>query len=374
MSENQKTYKEYPIPFSSYDFFGYLAPGIAFITLIFSFEFYMRCNVNGYSSFLLSFIKYVIKYQSYLIQKLGLIYQIAILIFAILLIYILGHFISTLSSFFIDRILIFKSYGYPFNNLILQSDISEVRDIKKDHDYASANFYKATFFWINIFVVSFFINNCCIQIKIFILFKYIYYMSKFLLIILIFIKLYPYLLRIFSKKWPEFIFPTTRVIIYWLSTPFNYISNFLSNYINTKRGFDDEFIKKTIQFIRINFKIKQKNINKYNTNVFWLPYMYVAKNSIIFYQLMKEWLHLYSFMRNLSTAVYFGFIYIVIQSYVNREILNYSEYTTLIYIILITFSLSILFLVRYYYLFYCYFTKFTFRAFYLLNIEEEKTE
>lgn len=88
------------IPFNFFDFFGYLIPGLIFTIAI------------------IWVLKPKDTYQEifdFLISTKDLIYIVSFLI--IIIIYSLGHIVSSLGSYFFESLLVGKLLGYPSNNL-----------------------------------------------------------------------------------------------------------------------------------------------------------------------------------------------------------------------------------------------------------------
>jgi hypothetical protein len=115
-------YKNFTKPLTAYTIFGYVLPGFFFISLlVFDFSF---SNVEEMLE-----PDIAANYQIAVdisIQLLNLFkphaqYQFAFisLVLFIFFCYFLGHIISAVSSFFIERILVYNTLGYPAENLLL---------------------------------------------------------------------------------------------------------------------------------------------------------------------------------------------------------------------------------------------------------------
>jgi hypothetical protein len=114
-------YKNFTKPLTAYTIFGYVLPGFFFISLlVFDFSF---SNVEEMLE-----PDIAANYQIAVdisIQLLNLFkphaqYQFAFisLVLFIFFCYFLGHIISAVSSFFIERILVYNTLGYPAENLL----------------------------------------------------------------------------------------------------------------------------------------------------------------------------------------------------------------------------------------------------------------
>lgn len=95
------------VPFDLYDFFGYLFPGILFAASMFLFmsQFNFQ-DVEPLKSTLTAFI------------DPPFIMSVAIVACGIVVLYVLGHFVATISHIIIDRVLIDGIEGYPINFLL----------------------------------------------------------------------------------------------------------------------------------------------------------------------------------------------------------------------------------------------------------------
>lgn len=112
-----KDIKKVEVPFTLYDFFGYLLPGLTFGALLFlSFDLpkaveYARHTILGLEpkptfSFLLSDIIKLLDQSPFFISVL-----------AIVIAYILGHIIASLSSFLFEKIVVLNWLSYPTENM-----------------------------------------------------------------------------------------------------------------------------------------------------------------------------------------------------------------------------------------------------------------
>jgi len=365
------------LPLTKYDFFGYFLPGFVFI---FSILFYEYLCVNDKANFehyyFLNFFRLQINFIN-LNQKIW-IYPLVVSLIDIFIIYIVGHIISSVSSLFIDRILIYKAYGYPYEFLLTvekEKDQSSIfshseefiknRFSPEKRSFYSHYFYTSVYFYINLFFIYLFSKNFIhLQSR---LIDYLFIVILlFLLItkIVIETKFYKNKLKRIIPNYIKNIFIFIFRVL--LPLPYSIFSSTLSKYLNTQRGFSEEFIN----LYKNNFKKIFKNLDpeKQSTNNFWLPYCYILKESPEHSELLTNWLHLYSFARNISTSFYLVFLYILINYIIKFYSVPANITHNFIYILpLINFLLSILMLIRFYYLYVNYYTKFLFRSFVTLS-------
>ena len=101
-------------PFTPYDIFGYLIPGASFFIGAYFFDFLILESVPN-SKFL---PVYTVFHNS--ISTLGNNFTIGAiyLIMLIIIAYVFGHVIASISSHFLDRLLVEKGHGYPLQQLL----------------------------------------------------------------------------------------------------------------------------------------------------------------------------------------------------------------------------------------------------------------
>lgn len=141
------------IPINAYDLFGYLIPGLTFVVSSFLFEYYLLHRIDT------STIEGVFHKPFYTLAELVFFNGIAdnwilsafTIIVIICMLYVVGHILSSISSLFIDRILVSKGYGYPYEYLL---------NFKSVGDAYSSAFYKGVFMWLNTIILLYYIRRC----------------------------------------------------------------------------------------------------------------------------------------------------------------------------------------------------------------------
>lgn len=120
-------------------------------------------------------------------------------------------------------------------------------------------------------------------------------------------------------------------------------------------GIQDLFLRKFEDIFDINPE-------KAKTDVYWLTYAFVCEKSPLYTKLIHKWLSLYAFARNVAVSFLLLFIYgVVARLKHGPQGANYAWWCS------ITAVLAVHFGVRYYYLYYNYYSKFIFRAFLTLT-------
>jgi len=324
-------------PFDLYDIFGYIVPGLVFlvsiILLIFYFgvDFPIKNEILSHNNFL-SLIE-----LKGLKDNIPWWIEFTILITIIALVYTLGHIIASISSLLVDKYLVKKITGYPSQRLF---------KLPYNQDF-SIGFYKLLVFLINsymLYLVFFGMPNL-----------YFFYASLIIIAIIILIKI------IISKpKKNEQDISTNKTnnlskIGKAISIPFNFFVKF----VERSFGLNDPFNANFISEYKVTFEKQFKmDIESAGTNLYWLSYCYVIDKNEHMREVIRHFLRLYGFTRNLGISFYLLFIYTLIL----RLSTNLHVYR-LTWICIIFFVISVILLIRYYYLYYNYYSKFIFRSF-----------
>jgi len=362
-------YTDFPrvrIPFTSYDVFGYVIPGTILLVAIYLFEVWARheigtsCHTPIYT---------ILKQARTIVFSQDWVLSIFLIFIFLIIAYAIGHLIATLSSLVLDRILIYKGYGYPYKFLLnIKSKKNLQHPIRKPY-------YRGMFFWLNFYIILRYVNFSFLS-NVTIIHDIADGLGWFLLSCL-FAKIIGSHIRAHPKgRIYRFFYPGKgrhiRNAYKWFNVRifaaiYDGITNTLSSYIDSRKAFDEKFIEKYRECFIKNFGLDP---NESSTNNYWLSYCYVVDNSQTFNSMLANWLHLYAFSRNLSTALYIAFIYGFISLRFQINSLSNSN-LVLILLPILFFLASLLMLTRYYYLYVLYYSKFLFRSFVYLNSKKE---
>jgi hypothetical protein len=344
-------------PFSPYDVFAYLIPGSAALSLVYIFEIKISQNSNSMFTPVSNFFRYS---HSHLIDAnwaISLLYFLSIVVLA----YVLGHIFASISALLIDRILVHKGYGYPFRYLL---------DIPNDENTIYTRpFYRGLYCWINILIISVYVPALILikekyefntLINFLFVSKYIFYFLIFISIVKL-LASNPFIFSLFRKRGLNIIgFPFHFLLLYLISLPYDIFSNLLSKYIRTERGFHDEFKEAFKTIFRKCFKME---VESAHTNAYWLPYCHIAEKSPKLLRIAINWLNLYSFCRNLSAALFVVSLYCAGSILFQGNNINDKDRLFSYWLPPFLYGGSVLLLIRYYYLYASYYTKFLLRAF-----------
>ncbi|MHA1395679.1 MAG: hypothetical protein ACTSRZ_19425 [Promethearchaeota archaeon] len=367
MREEREQYRSFP--FSIYDIFGYLIPGIIFLLMIIMFDLVLIKYANNINKDFIPKLKtpayslFKITYSEKIIENW--VFSIAYLIIILIVAYVIGHIIASISSLAIDNTLIKKGYRYPFYKLLKLKSTSKEKFM---NDYT-----KGLFFYINVFL--FLIIFTITQIK---LITDISYYLIFAIILIIYLgilsrHLYIYVTFIRKKnifsgqnwfdkinmKIIEIIIVYLNIFIRLFNFSYYYFANSLSNAFRTRESFNDDFINIYSKNFKKLFNLDYTNAG---TNNYWLCYCFLIDKKKEISNLIKNWLYLYAFARNLSISFYIAYFYSLFLIIINKNLIL-NKLNILLSIPTCFLLLGIIFLLRYYHIYHSYYTKFIFRSF-----------
>jgi hypothetical protein len=377
------TLQRVPVSFTVYDFFAYLVPGSAFLAAVLLFDIWTlqvleqenisRATVHVPLFTSLSLVYNEIPSNSWLLPTL---YGFGVVVVA----YITGHLIASVSSLTIDRFLVSRGHGYPYRALfrIPPSADAEWWEI-------SSAFVRGLFFWFNLYLLARYAHVLVASYRgpsgfwesvLAGLADIIGWLIAGFTIVVMLISQLRRRARFHTlRRQPagKFVWHVgVRVMqVVWFG-PYNLIFMPLFSTLNIYRSFDSRFVDVFIQRFKEKFKMDP---NQSDTNSFWMSYIYIITHSPPLAAMAVNWRNLYGFARNLATAFYLAFMYSAIWIMIYKDkIVGIDVRVARVHIALplILFILAAGMLLRYFYLFVAYFSRFVFRSFVFLT-ETEKS-
>jgi len=352
------------MPYNLYDFFGYLFPGMAFILFVLLF-------------FLISYpeqTKVVIKGLENLPGFpwwAGIILLFAVSIF----IYCVGHIIATISSFVFDKTLVRGTTGYPYLTLLRLRDRSP--EVLRR---TSAATYKVMFLFGNLCLLagSFSSSSRPIMRKAFIVFALCF---GTVVVLRLIYKVIGSVISSLSTRLSErmpYAFPRLRRIlwlpVFWfLCVFFDPFTKIVVSVFGIRQPFPKPFVRRYKEIFYESFGIKMEEAGTEN---YWLSYCYVANKMPDLGARITVWLHLYAFARNLATACYLAATVLILLYHLKEPsgtFLGVPGGFLLSMQSLLLILIAWIMLIRYYYLYAMYFTKFIFRSFVACRHEETQS-
>ena len=330
--------------FREQDVIGYLVPGTLFLLGLYLYdEIFKLDQFDSFAKQLPTIITDYTKLPGFI--SLGT--------FFLFLAYTTGHLISLLSSALIDKLIMERTQGYPFQRLF-----NKVIGLNT-YTRRMKQFYKVflLFLWFAMFLVAMYGYNA----KTILLFiPCIIVLFSKLTMSLLFLRHvddpwslksedHP-ALKIANSSWSYF--------FVWILWPFVKIYNIFSKGVlsafRMSKPFHVEIQHKFIKKFKDTFDLDPTAVD---TEVHWLTYSYLHQNDPSSIKVIRQWLHLYTFARNLSTAFFLLFLYgLVMNNHIDEKSMGRIW-------ILVTWIGFLLFGLRYYYVYYNYYSKYIFRAF-----------
>lgn len=358
-------------PYSGFETFWYIIPGMTFLLGIFLFEYWCHSPMDwhGYHTPLYNALFSTASERFNQNWVLSAIYVLLLISIA----YVIGHILSSIGAFVIERILVAKGYAYPYENLLkIKKDSSQI--VKKH----TASFYRGLFFWTNLYLLTrytatFYPNNWWGYIC-----GYVYIISEWIIISLIIVKI---LFEFCKYKLPK-IFPSILVnknkwylkyphdiinfiLINIIPALYNLLSSFFSNFLNTRNSFDDNFIKLYKNEFKRIFGLNADECGKHN---YWLSRFFIIEKSINLSRELFIWNSMYRFSRNLSVAFFMIFLYCFISLNLQINLINVNKDWIFLLLPLIAFLLTIIMLLQYFYFYANRYSRYVFRCFVFLNV------
>ncbi len=344
-------------PFSSYDFFGYLMPGLIFSLSLYGWLLYAKFEFVS-----------KIHYSRVIGLKLG--DSIIVFFIAIVICYFLGHLIGAVSHILYDRMLIRNCIGYPFHYLletghppkastrILYLNAIIVLMLLLIIPGCFEMYYS---FWNSDFFLSHFSESAksipaqewgafWARIAFFVLF--------IILIVLLDIRMYSMkneYRHIHQRKDQASQKPDGKIASFVKENFFVPIRQFTATDSFLNKKICEDFHKK----MKSEYGISSKSEN---SDVFWLASMSLLKKNKIDSRL-TNWLNLYGCLRNYSCA--FLILAVIIVSNHWYHVLWLNEITGLkgSRILLASLIISFILFLRYWVIYYSYYSKYIIRAY-----------
>lgn len=339
-----------------YDVFGYLAPG-----------FMLLSSLIVTASLIHNDISILPLYVS--IKDATAPIFIALTILALALSYMLGHMIATLAEMVFERIFVEEIFGYPYRKLVLGAP--------KKNNNPSADFYRVL---ISLFIIIGFTvtafpylhreATAAAQ-------EWIYLLLKFFLALVAIRWVERMISHQFRFKKGVYVWlngkasrlsaiePELKVVrkyafnfpLKLCSIPFSIAEGFLRNFLRLDNPLSPRTREKFIELFKKEFGIDIV-ADEVGTDIYWLTYWKVTEDSEHLRDRLYKFLSLYGMTRNASAALFMSAIIFSLPNYYFSEPNAHLALMS----ILLYLSSGIMSL-RYYYLYYNYYSKSLFRAF-----------
>ncbi|MBI9018787.1 MAG: hypothetical protein JEZ07_16165 [Phycisphaerae bacterium] len=341
------------VGFNVYDIFWYIAPGGALLMGLYIYHLFFGIEIFSKISVVLKkadkdFIKWV--------QDAGLI------TIALFLMYAIGHSLFVLSSALIDKLLVERIMGHPYLrlfNTVYNKDVPFVWYMKTNQ-----TIYKHLISFA-IVATIFYFKNWKIALYVLIALFVILLTVKIVFTNLALNDIFNPLSVKKEKKKADNIANIFKMKIF-ATIPF-FIDSIFSVLFRMFKPFEISFQNEFSKRFEKTFNIPMEELA---TNVFWLPYSYLCRNNQNSFELISYLQRLFSFLQNMSAVFLLLFIYGISDANSidpgKKDIHNlWSMLTGMGCVILV---------LRYYYLYYNYYSKSVFRVFYEMTGNNQVSE
>lgn len=355
MPNNKKGEKEI-FTFDAYDKLGYLVPGLTTIIGI-CLHYCMFLGIETPSKEVTKDVTKELNEILPLLFKIDFKWHESLIAITIFLYvgYIIGNLVATLSSIIMDKLVVERIFGYPFERLF--KDDLEPHRIEKNKRYfyrVALALFLTEIIWIAAKGPYNRVSLCLvISIGIFLLLKIVYtllnqrdFQDSYDLR-----DVNHWQRKIATWCW-KYLF---KWWVVWVSGfIFELWAKALLSLFRMQKPFREEFRRKFLIKFEQVFDMDAKDIG---TDVYWLTYSYLCQQETACTKLLHKWLSQYGFARNLAISFFILFVYgITINTFYNLE----GPYLAWC---IVTGVTAVLFGLRYFYLYYNYYSKFVFRAF-----------
>ncbi|MCK5226140.1 MAG: hypothetical protein KAQ89_05435 [Planctomycetes bacterium] len=345
MSDPNDAIQNKVLKFDNYDIFGFIIPGV-----VLAIGFFLHTKMFETNEFNVKLVNF---FSSIKPASTNMYNFTSLSLVGLCCLYILGHIAALWSSALIDKLLVARTKGYPFRRLFNET-IPALWYPRR-----MAQFYKSIIFLFAL-PMSYISIKGVHDLRILFLFApcILLLVSKIIMSALYLRQIdNPYKFRTtddWHRKIADFLWK------YFFKKSLHILANYCFDlfskgalsafkmYKPYTKDFQNMFIKKFKQ----TFKINPCEID---TEIYWLTRSYLCQNSPKDNELIERWLTLYSFARNLAGVFMLLFFYNIV--------LNEKDNPNFIYWNLSTMTGFMIFLMRYYHLYYDYYSKYLFRAF-----------
>lgn len=346
-------------PFSTKDLFLYVIPGATAMLAVFLFE--MRLN----RAVAIADIKDVplhlpLYHAANAIRSdpfsQGFVFGALVLTALLTMAYVAGHVISSVSSLFLDRVLLAKGHNYPFVYLLAESK-------RPRTETCSQAFYRGLFIWGNLWLLAYWCSHATSW-------PYMRGISRGLFWGLV---VAPTILKIavsfVNKSNQRLRVDDVPKVVGWgvrlYSAPFDLPANFFDKLVRAREPLEEAVVKRFEAQLVADFGM---TVEASGSNAYWCAYLSIVTRSPQLARLVQTWLHLYEFARNLSTSFYLCAIYAGGLLAFQGQIVRQLNSSVVLWIPFGYAAVALILMSRYYYLFSCYYSRFIARVYAFIDV------
>jgi hypothetical protein len=342
-------------PFDAYDAFGYLAPGATLLAVASAFELSLRWYALDKDTTLA-----VARYARAALQTH---WSLPVLFLALTIVaaYVAGHIVSSFSGLFLDRGLVVRGYGYPYETLL------GIRRRRSLHLQLVSGSHKAAFFWLNAYLLARWVSQGTGS-------RVAWtgvWLSELALVLVAGLGITSIACRLgLLQAFTRHDHVARRQAYRRLATAGRWAARVgyellawpISRYIDTRSSFTPQLVSEYRRLFRQATGFPSTTAK---TNNYWFSQLFVSSRSREATTTLMKWLYLYSFSRNLAAA----FFLVLPLASARLWLGGYSGLTmqsVTFWLPLVSWFSGAMMLLRYYYLYAGYYSKYLFRAFVFL--------
>jgi hypothetical protein len=379
-------------PFTPYDIMGYLVPGGVLLVVLGGFEGTVRQLAGEKVRIHTPVYSALSRVVTEAAHNGSWSNQALTILVAITTAYVIGHIVASVSALAVDRWYVEKAHGYPFR-FLLRLDSTEGSDV-------SRAFHRGFFFWLNVYLfLRFFSLPNGLPLSDFIPrpfrelvpgalsvtnLAWAARVCGWLLIGMLGAKIILSATAGSEDRTTKRLLETTAgkvirrflaFLIRGLARPARVITHFLGNYLHSRNRLDEASIRlfKSGLLRMLNVESSSPDAQELlqSSSTYWYASLHIRATSTQLFEPVDNWLRLYGFARNLATAFYLAFLYCALWWLNQGSLVDPGSQTEKRYIILLLpllyWSASFLLLLRYYYLYVGYYTKYILRTYVYLT-------
>ena len=300
-----------------------------------------------------------------ILKSIKIIYAIALTICFFALLYFVGQFIGCISHLLYDRLFVHNLIGYPLQSIV-KAKGKPADSVRATYLAISASIFSFVAFPVLFkFLSEYIIGNFWSKLIMFILFGILLVLT----IVLIYLRT-----KIIFKQNTEQCSTTTSDIsqcssksgaklFSFMAKATSYLTFPFTKITATDSKIDPAVISAFYDRMNKKFKIDLNVSESYNSDTYWLAYIYVIKKNQTHATKLNTWLNLYGCLRNYSCAFFIMACAIAFRQW--GTIFDGVELALLPYThtILLVLFLSLILFMRYWIIYYGYYTKYIVRSF-----------
>lgn len=381
-------------PFSVADVFVYIIPGAVLLVSVFFTEQFLKEHAQMANvQFTTPFGQMLWTWGMQVVAEPSLLYAVALLLVLITVTFVAGHLVSSMSSFFIDRLLVHHGLQYPYVMFLgrREFDLQQKRHKFFKPYRAKEAYYRGlfswpaagAFFWYctpwyrnsgpridGIWPLRLWLSGRETHLGMLAPLAAGYCFAAASLLIAAKVAWH------FARKsdWLKRRYDRNRKLLMTAASGlYDMFHNAFSSVLSAVREpLIGGLLEKYNKCFEEEFELKPDEVGSLH---FWLPYNYVMQYAPDLYRLLLMWHHQYEMARNLATSFFLAAVYsawLILYRIPPGEIPPAWMTDSVFWLPLIFAIASTIMLSRYYYIYVCYFNRSLFRGFVFVHQQRQK--